>query len=48
MKLLLLLGLLAYQEGPAKNFEWAKDLETAKAQSKKDGRLVALYFTFDT
>ena len=48
MKLLLLLGMLTFQEGPAKNFEWAKDLETAKAQSKKDGRPVVLYFTFDT
>jgi len=28
--------------------EWAQDLESAKAQSAKDGRPVIAYFTFET
>ena len=28
--------------------EWEKDLDTALAASKEDGRPVILYFTFDT
>ena len=40
----LLLALLCAQDA----IEWAKDLETAMAQSKKDGRPVITYWTFDT
>lgn len=29
-------------------FEWVKDLDTAMAQSAKDGRPVIAYFTFET
>jgi hypothetical protein len=29
-------------------FEWSKDLESAMAQSEKDGQPVMAYFTFDT
>jgi hypothetical protein len=39
----LLLGLLTQDA-----IEWAKDLETAMAQSEKDGRPVITYWTFDT
>ena len=43
---LLLLALLgAPQDRPGK-FEWAKDLDSAMAQSAKDGRPVVTYWTF--
>lgn len=43
--LLLALGASA-AAGDA--IEWAKDLETARAQSRRDKRPVLLYFTFET
>ena len=40
----LLLALVLCQD----SIEWAKDLDTALAQSKKDGRPVITYWTFET
>ena len=35
-------------EAPPPGIAWAGGLEAAQAQSKRDGRPVILYFTFDT
>lgn len=39
-----LLAILAVQD----SIEWAKDVESAMAQSAKDGRPVIAYLTFET
>ena len=43
---ILLFALFVQDEHPGK-FDWAKDMESAKAQSKKDGRPIITYWTFE-
>jgi len=45
---LIVAAVLAIAQEKAEAIEWAKDLETAMAQSAKDGRPVITYWTFDT
>jgi hypothetical protein len=45
---LMTAALLAFAQEKAEAIEWVKDLETAMAQSAKDGRPVITYWTFDT
>jgi hypothetical protein len=49
--ILVLLALIAAVAGgdeKSSGIEWGNDLEKALAQSKKDGRPVLAYFTFET
>ncbi|HET6204836.1 MAG TPA: hypothetical protein VFI25_18765 [Planctomycetota bacterium] len=45
---LALLQALLPSEETKNGIVWAKDLETAMAQSSRDGRPVLLFFSFDT
>ncbi len=44
---LTLLTLLLWSQD-SKTIEWARDLDEGLAQSKKDGRPVITYWTFET
>ena len=45
---LVLLGVAPPADETKHEIVWAKDLESAMAQSSRDGRPVILFFTFDT
>lgn len=48
MRSLSIVLLLACAARAGEAIAWAKDLDDAKAKSKKTGKPVLAYFTFDT